>query len=70
MAKILVPRITVADLAALTPDASEIYYVTDATPPYYAGGDGSTLGGIELFPVTGGTVTNSDYNNTFFLMGA
>lgn len=50
MGKFLAPRITVADLATLTPDESEVLYVEDATPPYYAGGDGSTLGG---FPIGG-----------------
>lgn len=50
MGKFLAPNISVADLAALTPDAKEILYVYDATPPYFAGGDGATLGG---FPIGG-----------------
>jgi hypothetical protein len=54
MGKFLAPRITVADLATLTPDESEVLYVEDATPPYYCGGDGATLGGIPLFTVPGG----------------
>ena len=54
MGKFLAPRITVADLATLTPDESEVLYVEDAVPPYYCGGDGATLGGIALFPTSGG----------------
>ena len=54
MGKFLAPRITVADLATLTPDVGEVMYVTDATPPYYAGGDGSTLGGVPIGGSGGG----------------
>lgn len=60
MGKFLAPRITVADLATLTPDESEVLYVEDATPPYYCGGDGSTLGGIALFPTTPGGASWTD----------
>jgi len=74
MGKFLAPRITVADLATLTPDESEVLYVEDATPPYYCGGDGSTLGGVPLFTIAyglpaGGTagqvlekIDSTDYN--------
>ena len=54
MGKFLAPRITVADLATLTPDESEILYVEDATPPYYCGGDGSTVGGVPIGGSGGG----------------
>jgi hypothetical protein len=54
MGKFLAPRITVADLATLTPDESEVLYVEDATPPYYCGGDGSTVGGVPIGGSGGG----------------
>jgi len=74
MAKFIPPPITVAELAAITPDAGEVLYVEDATPPYYCGGDGSTVGGVPLFTIAygvpaGGTagqvlekIDSTDYN--------
>jgi hypothetical protein len=66
------PRITVAALAALTPSEKEVLYVHDATPPYYAGGDGVTLGGFPIgrnaIPAGGTTsqvlakINATDYN--------
>ena len=55
MAKFIPPPITVAELALITPDAGEVLYVEDATPPYWAGGDGSTLGGVPIGGSGGGT---------------
>ena len=54
MAKFIPPPITVAELAAITPDAGEVLYVEDATPPYYCGGDGSTAGGVPIGGSGGG----------------
>jgi hypothetical protein len=62
------PPITTADRTGLTLDDGELVYDTD-TQTFWQG-DGSTAGGIELGAGGGGTVTNSDYNNAFFLMGA
>ena len=54
MAKFIPPPITVAELAAITPDAGEVLYVEDATPPYWADGDGSTAGGVPIGGSGGG----------------
>lgn len=54
MAKFIPPPITVAELSAITPDAGEVLYVEDATPPYWAGGDGSTAGGVPIGGSGGG----------------
>jgi hypothetical protein len=60
------PPITTAQRTAIVLDDGEFVYDTD-TKTFWRG-DGVTTGGNE--EGGGGTVTNSDYNNSFFLMGA
>jgi hypothetical protein len=66
MSKFVAPPITTADRMTITPDAGEFMYDTDLET--YWGGDGATLGGVEIGAGGGSTSNNSDYNNFFLLM--